>query len=326
MKHFILVLLLFLFSLNEKNNDIYSKNNEREILKIECEADTSKILFSRKKDNDTGWSIYMIDPKGTNEEVFIPFKHGQGEYNPAISPDGNKILFNSYRFGGWKLATYCIDTQEISRISQGANYYTNGTFSRDGRKIAYEKNIGRSTHIFISNIDSTNELNLTTSVSNDHRTPSWGIDDKSILFYYKKNKVNDIFNINIISREVTNLTKNSSGNDFNPSVSPDGKQIAFFSDRNGYLDLYIMDTTGENQVCLTSNLQSENNKYNYYKDFNLYWIFKVSWSPNGQYLVFSNIESNNIDLFTIKKNGTELTQITKTPKSEYTPVWGKLKH
>ncbi len=326
MKNFILIIVLFLFSLSEENDTIHFENEDAAALKKGCIDNKSTILFSRKKDNDNGWSIYSINPDGTKEEIVIPFTSGQGEYNPAISPQGNVILFNSYRFGGWKLATYHMDTEKVNRISPGLNYYTNGVFSSDGKRIAYEKNVGRSTHVFISNLDGTNQTNLTKTVGNDNRAPCWSFDDKSVLFYYKKKQTNDIFSVDIISNEIDNLTNNSSGNDFNPSVSPDGKYVAFFSDRNGYLDLYVMDITGKNQVCLTSDLRSPNNKYNYYQDSNLYWIFKVSWSPDGQDLVFSNIKGDNVDLFTIKKDGTNLRQITDTPKSEYTPVWGSLKN
>ncbi|WP_109301910.1 DPP IV N-terminal domain-containing protein [Aquimarina sp. AU474] len=326
MKNFILIVVLFLFSLSKKNDNIHHQHKGIRALKTTYSENTSQILFSRKNGSDNGWSIYGIHPDGTKEEVIIPFKSGQGEYNPSISPQDKVILFNTYRFGGWKLATYSMDTNKVNRISLGSNYYTNGAFSFDGKRIVYEKNIGKSTHIFISNLDGTRETNLTNTISNDNRAPCWSFDDKSILFYFKRNETNDVFSIDITTKKVDNLTNNSSGNDFNPSVSPDGKQVAFFSDRNGYLDLYVMDITGENQVCLTSDLHSKNNTYNYYKDSNLYWIFKVSWSPDGQYLVFSNIKSDNVDLFTIKKNGTKLRQITNTPKSEYTPVWGNLKN
>ncbi|MCK8523230.1 hypothetical protein M0D21_16745 [Aquimarina sp. D1M17] len=326
MKNLILVLLLFLSLFSGKKNDGNFIDCEEMVLKTKAYQDTSTILFSRKKDNDSGWSIYKISPNGIDEEVIIPFKYGQGEYNPAIAPDGNTIMFNSYRYGGWKLAVYDTNTKEVSKISKKLNYYVNGVFSSDGKKIAYERNVERSTHIFVANSDGTKEVNLTSEISNDNRAPSWNSNDTSILFYYKKNRTNDIFAIDVRAKITTNLTNNNSGNDFNPSISPNGKQVAFFSDRNGYLDVYVMDINGENQICLTRSLHNENNEYNYYTDSNVYWIFKVSWSPDGQYLVFSNIQGDNIDLFTIKKDGTDLKQITKTPKSEYTPVWGILKN
>ncbi|TJY38220.1 TolB family protein [Pontimicrobium aquaticum] len=325
MKQLILILALF-FLTKKDNKTIYQNNIDSSCIKIGLDKPVSKILYSRKNSNDSGWSIYMIDPNGSNEEVLIPFKSGQGEYNPAVSTNGETVIFNTYRYGGWKLALYDVKGKSVNRISPKSSYYTNGVFSPDGSKVAYERSVQRrSTHIFISNSDGTNEKMLTGKMGDENRIPSWTPNGESILFYSQNGNVNDIYSVNINSGQIKNLTKNKSGNDFGPSVSPNGKHVAFFSDRNGHLDMYVMDIDGRNQKNLTASLQNKNNRYNYFKDNNLFWMFKVSWSPNGESLVFSNIKSDNIDLFTIKKDGNDLKQITTSSRSELTPFWGSLK-
>lgn len=299
-------------------------NGKSELLKKDLEQKKlSQILYAKKKEKSEGWSIYSINPSGLNEKIIIPYSSGMGEYNPALSPDGNSIIFNTYRYGGWKLAAFNINSEKTIRISKATNYFTNANYSPDGKKIVYEKTLGRSTHIYFANSDGSNEIMLTSEVeSNDNRIPVWSPDGKSIVFYSEKNKVNDIYIIDIKTLVKKNLTENNGGNNFAPSISPNGKQIAFFSDRNGYLDLYTMDISGKNQTLLTKMIQNDNNKYNYYADSNTYWKFKNSWSPDGNFIVFSNATDNNIDLFTIHKNGNELKNITNSPQSEYTPTWG----
>lgn len=265
------------------------------------------------------------NPDGSSLEVLIPFKSGQGEYNPTLSSDGKTVLFNTYRYGGWKLALHDIDTKSVKRITLGSDYYTNGVFSPDGMQIAYEKNLQRSTHIFIADKNGKNERILTDKMGNENRTPIWSSDGKSIVFYSEKGRINDVYNLEVATGKFKSLTANNAGNDFNPSVSPDGKKIAFFSDRNGFLDLYVMNADGSDQQNLTSSIQNENNQYNYFTDSNMYWIFKVSWSPDGKSLVFSNATANNIDLFTISAEGKNIERITNTPESEFTPMWGVIK-
>ncbi|WP_271782191.1 TolB family protein [Aquimarina algiphila] len=306
------------------NSQFENHTSEDKIFCVDKISVSSKILFSKKDKSYSGWSIYMMNPDGSDKKVLIPFKSGMGEYNAEISPNGKTILFNTYRYGGWKLATHNIENNTTKRISPNSNYYTNGVYSPNGEMIAYEKNVQRSTHIFIADKHGNNEKMLTGTMGNENRIPSWSSDGESIVFYSEKNRVNDIYQVTIKDNQITNLTNNLSGNDFAPAVSPDGKKIAFFSDRNGYLDLYVMDSTGANQKNITANLQNKNNTYNYYKDSNLYWIVKTSWSPDGQELVFSNITNDNFDVFTIAKNGSNLKQITETPESEYTPVWGAI--
>lgn len=319
---FLLLIFYSCFPIDNKNSNISTSSIDVNVKEIEQTGMVSKILFSRKHSNDQGWSIYMMDPDGSNEKIIIPFKSGMGEYNPDPSSDGKTILFNTYRYGGWKLALYDIERKSAKRITMSSNYYTNGVFSPDGKRIVYEKNLQRSTHIFIADRDGKNEQMLTSKMGTQNRIPVWTPDGKSILFYNENANANDIYMVDIESGNIKNLTNNNSGNDFGPSVSPDGSKIAFFSDRNGFLDLFLMDITGVNQICLTSSLQSENNEYDYYTDRNMYWIFKTSWSPDSQSLVFSNSTGDNIDLFTVKKDGANLKQITNSSKSEYTPVWG----
>ncbi|WP_456437125.1 hypothetical protein [Psychroserpens sp.] len=326
MKHLFLILLTATFCASEKKNTSQTFNNTNTNFEINQEKLKSKILFSRKKDKDNGWSIYAINPDGTKEEVIIPFKSGQGEYNPNVSVNGYSILFNTYRYGGWKLAAFDLETKKTKRITTTSNYFYNGAYSPNEKKITYEKvGRGEKTKICIADSNGQNETVITNSMQAfENRVPVWTPDGKSVIFYNNKNSVNDIYIYNVLDKSITNLTNNDGGNDFNPSVSPDGKQVAYFSDRNGFLDVYIMDINGKNQVCITSKLRSKYNEYNFYKDSNLFWVFKISWSPNGNQLVFSNTKSNNTDLFTINKDGTGLRQITFTPKSEYTPVWGMI--
>ena len=287
----------------------------------------SKILFAKRQKSGQGWSIYAMRPDGLDLKLLIPLKSGMGEYNPSVSPDGTTILFNTYRFGGWELATFNLHSGKILQLTKGGGYCTNGVFSPDGNKIVYEKNNGRNTHICMADRNGLNERILTSQLGNtENRIPVWTANGNSIIFYSDKEGNNDVYKINISDSNhiITNLTNNKEGNDFAPSVSPDNQQIAFFSDRNGHLDLYVMDISGNNQRNITSSVRNENNAYNYYTDSNTYWMFKSSWSPNGDYLVFTNVASGNVDLFVVHKDGSNLKQITNSEQSELTPVWAVL--
>lgn len=327
MRHILLLSLLLFFCSTEQKIDALEQSNSNTTSNAKPQSDlVSKILFAKRGVGSNGWSIFMMNPDGTNEEVLIPLKSGQGEYNPDISPDGKTVVFNTYRYGGWKLANYDLSSSLIKRISPTSNYYMNGVYSPDGSMIAYERNINRTVHIFVSDRNGENPKHITPKMGNQNRLPTWSKDGKSILFYSENGKSNDIYQVDLETGINKNLTNNTKGNDFNPSISPNGKKVAFYSDREGYLDVFIMDLSGKNQVNLTKTIRNKNNTYNYYKDDNMYWMFKVSWSPDGECLVFSNAVEDNIDLFTVKYDGTNLKQITKTVNSEFTPVWGMIEN
>ncbi len=316
----ILFICSIFFSTGTSNLDSPNVNEVRNIDTV------SKILFSKKSGNERGWSVFSINSDGSDQKVLIPFKSGQGEYNPEISPDGKTILFNTYRYGGWKLALFNLTDESVTRVASSSNYYYNGAFSPDGNEIVYERNIQRDSHIFKANKNGENETLITSGIGKENRVPVWSPDGTQIFFYSEHQKKNDIYSFRINTGVFKNLTENNSGNNFNPAISPDGKKIAFFSDRNGFLDLYTMNSDGTNQKNLTVSLQSEKNSYNYYEDANMFWLFKASWSPEGNEIVFSNVENDNIDLFIINSSGKDLINITNSPQSELTPVWGILNY
>ncbi|QQE79335.1 S9 family peptidase [Alicyclobacillus sp. SO9] len=120
--------------------------------------------------------------------------------------------------------------------------------------------------------------------------------------------------------------------DKNPLFSPDGKWLAFLSDRTGKFQLYVMPYTGGEPVRIT----------NFRKGIGSY-----SWAPDSRTLVFSARDYHEgtksdvrtvktlrywmngtgfygddaLHLWTVSRNGDNLTQITDGPFDEDQPVF-----
>lgn len=160
------------------------------------------------------------------------------------------------------------------------------------------------------------------------------------------------------ARALTNHVENLDHFNLRPRISPDGTQIAFFSDRNDYTSLIIVDSTGEQQleisqngyggyfesfhpfrtgVCwspdgakiafITKNNGADEIRIVDVKRKNLHdrirtrfnAITSPDWSPDGNLLVFSAIDSGKGDLFTYNLSDRTLSRLTNSVTYEADP-------
>lgn len=82
--------------------------------------------------------------------------------------------------------------------------------------------------------------------------------------------------------------------------------IVFSSARHGQDDLYLMAWDGSAQRRLTDDLAGE---------------WSASWSPDGQWIVFTVDDNNNQDIYKIRPDGSGRTQLTSAPSLDSYPVW-----
>jgi TolB protein len=102
-------------------------------------------------------------------------------------------------------------------------------------------------------------------------SPAWSADGTKIAFSSSMRGDSDIYVIDANGSNPRRLTT-AKGPDVSPVWNPKtGAQIAFVSGRSGLPQIYIMDADGTNQQRITD----------------VGYAVSPSWSPNGQFLVFS---------------------------------------
>jgi TolB protein len=112
-------------------------------------------------------------------------------------------------------------------------------------------------------------------------------------------------------RRITPWGENSGDN---PDWSPDGKWILFHThvDDPAQQSQYVLvhpDGTGRKQLSHFPNGTH---------------VASASFSPDGRSVVFSNgPEGGNIDVFTMRLDGTHIRRLTRSPLWESAPDWGR---
>jgi Tol biopolymer transport system component len=117
---------------------------------------------------------------GSGRVVRLTDNTGISSFNSAWSPDGARIVFDSYRDGDQEI--YTIDSSDgsgVKKLTDNRNHDVNPTWSPDGTRIAFE----RDYDIWVMNADGTGQKNLTnTTGSASEYEPDWSPDGVKIAF------------------------------------------------------------------------------------------------------------------------------------------------
>ena len=120
----------------------------------------------------------------------------------------------------------------------------------------------------------------------------------------------DIFVINRDGTQLKQLTFDSELDD-QPAWSPDGTKIAFRSFRAQRLgDIWVMNADGSNPTNLTPDPLPATTDEN-----------RPAWSPDGSHIAYGSNAGGNMDLWTMRADGTDKRRRTATPDYDTEPTW-----
>jgi Tol biopolymer transport system component len=176
--------------------------------------------------------IHKMQGDGSNATPLTsPTSFYSEDRQPALSPDGSRVVFTRVSFVGWDIYRMNADGTALVRLT-GAGFGLDGyaAWSPDGTKIVYACG-GR---ICVMNQDGSNVRTLT----NNGIAPAWSPDGTRIAFVSLFPGNFEIQVMNADGSGVTRLTSHSA-TDWKPTWSPDGTRIAFQTNRHGTFNFEI---------------------------------------------------------------------------------------
>jgi Tol biopolymer transport system component len=126
----------------------------------------------------------------------------------------------------------------------------NPQFSPDGKRVVFCSDRAGNLEIWVSNVDGSNAMQLTSMRASNIGSPRWSADGTRIVFESTKEGQNELYVINATGGEPRRLT-NDPASDSVGSWSRDGRWIYFMSNRSGTRHIWKMPAEGGSAVQVT---------------------------------------------------------------------------
>jgi TolB protein len=211
--------------------------------------DNSKLAFMSFR---TGkWEINVHSFKDGSR---IPFPLlNSFSSTPAISPDGNHLLF-AHRTprGDTDIFLSRLDGSDRKNVTNHPAIDSSPTWSPTGKQFAFTSSREGTPQIYIADIDGAN-LRRIVKEGGDADSPAWSPDGRLIAFHWKPHLAEsyDLYLAEVSSSRILQLTSGSGSNE-SPSWAPDGRHLTFQSNRSGSYQIYIMLGDGTEVRMITS--------------------------------------------------------------------------
>ena len=179
--------------------------------------------------NDDNTDIALVDRDSREVTTIAP--DDSWDWLPSFSPDGSKILFNSFRTGNSDIYLYDIASGGLEHLTTAKTYEAHAQFSPDGQTVVYHEQVD-ATNFELRLLDLvTREVRGITDAPTEESYPSWSPDGKYIAFASDRHQESGVGDIFIMSRDGTVVRKvtDTPHKDGYPFWSPDGSYLYFTS-------------------------------------------------------------------------------------------------
>jgi Tol biopolymer transport system component len=201
---------------------------------LRYEGEIAYVGFSRR-----GADIFVRDLR-RGRSVDLTAADGF-DFNPAWSPDGQWIAFDSIREDNFDVYVMDRNGHHVRRVTTDGKSGS-PAWSPDGQQLAFYSFREPVMQLYAINVNGSNQRKLTDQPYAAYN-PAWSPDGKTILFQANGGTFSNyrLFAIDADGSHLRPITT-ADAISFDAAWSPDGQQIALFSNLNFSRDVYVVST------------------------------------------------------------------------------------
>lgn len=247
------------------------------------------------------YRLEVSDVDGGGRQVAL--RSNEPIISPSWSPDGSKVAYVS--FEAKKPVVYIQDLRTGARHVV-ANYKGNNSapsWFPDGSRIAVALSKNGYTQVYTVSANGGN-LKQVTHSNSICTEPQVTPDGQWIYFTSDQSGGPQIYKVSTAGGTPQRVTFSGSYN-ISPRVSPDGRHLAFISNRNGGFQLYLKNLGNGQEMRMSNTYRDES----------------PSFSPNGQYIMYSTDSGRSGTLSVVSIDGSFRQKISMKATDVREPSW-----
>lgn len=229
----------------------------------------------------------------------------------AISPDGNMIAYNVAKNGNRNIFTRSLNTKSASTQRTFRSRVNDVAYSPDGNSLCFSEIDGSNSYIYIASAVQNTPIRRISPQNVEDYAPSFSKDGSKVFFTRKDGNGYSIWSYDLKTTALNNYCMGS-----HPVPIDNESLLCTRTSTKGFSEVWIVNYKKGTESLVLSN---ENQSYS-----------TPSLSPDGKWIVLTantipngKMQDENLDIYVVRLNGSQLTQLTYHRGHDVSPVWSK---
>ena len=206
--------------------------------------DGRRLAYTEQIVNANIWQVPLVTPIRTAGPPAKLVSSSRLQENPAFSPDGRRLAFESSRSGAPEIWISNADGSDPVAVTSLKGPATGSPqWSPDGRWIAFDSRSEGKARLYLVDSEGGTPRVVATGQP-DSSVPAWSPDGRWLYFSAEVGEAEQVFRIRPEGGPATQITRQGGSS---PYVSPDGQRVYYITDRPDEIALWSASADGRDE-------------------------------------------------------------------------------